>query len=154
MSNISDLIEQYLKKLIEKTGQGQIDIQRNELATQFSCVPSQINYVLSTRFSMEHGYLVESRRGGGGYVRIVKLELDEKSVLVNYLSRLIGEDITQQGAEGIISRLWEEELVTRRELEIMKAAVNRDILRMSLPARDNLRASILKAMLVALLKTD
>ncbi|GBF35738.1 transcriptional regulator CtsR [Desulfocucumis palustris] len=152
MSNISDLIEQYLKKLIEKAGQGQIEIQRNELATQFSCVPSQINYVLSTRFSMEHGYLVESRRGGGGYVRIVKLELDEKSVLVNYLSRLIGDDITQQGAEGIIGRLWEEELVTRRELEIMKAAVNRDVLRMSLPARDNLRASILKAMLVALLK--
>ncbi len=152
MSNISDLIEQYLKKLIEKAGQRQIEIQRNELATQFSCVPSQINYVLSTRFSMEHGYLVESRRGGGGYVRIVKLELDEKSVLVNYMSRLIGEDITQQGAEGIINRLWEEELVTSRELEIMKAAVNRDILRTALPARDKLRASILKAMLVALLK--
>ena len=152
MSNISDLIEQYLKRLLEQAGQGQIEIQRNELAIQFSCVPSQINYVLSTRFSMEHGYIVESRRGGGGFVRIVKLELDDRSVLINYMNRLIGEDITQQGAVGIISRLLEEGLITRRESEIMKAAVYRDVLRTALPDRDKLRASILKAMLIAILK--
>ncbi|KJS17233.1 MAG: hypothetical protein VR69_06000 [Peptococcaceae bacterium BRH_c4b] len=152
MSNISDLIEQYLKRLLEQAGQGQIEIQRNELAIQFSCVPSQINYVLSTRFSTEHGYIVESRRGGGGFVRIVKLELDDRSVLINYMNRLIGEDITQQGAVGIISRLLEEDLITRRESEIMKAAVYRDVLRTALPDRDKLRASILKAMLIAILK--
>lgn len=152
MSNISDLIEQYLKRLLEQAGQGQIEIQRNELAIQFSCVPSQINYVLSTRFSTEHGYMVESRRGGGGFVRIVKLELDDRSVLINYMNRLIGEDITQQGAVGIISRLLEEGLITRRESEIMKAAVYRDVLRTALPNRDKLRASILKAMLIAILK--
>ncbi len=152
MSNISDLIEQYLKRLLEQAGQGQIEIQRNELAIQFSCVPSQINYVLSTRFSMEHGYIVESRRGGGGFVRIVKLELDDRSVLINHMNRLIGEDIAQQGAVGIISRLLEEGLITRRESEIMKAAVYRDVLRTVLPDRDKLRASILKAMLIAILK--
>jgi transcriptional regulator CtsR len=152
MSNISDLIEQYLKSLLEQAGQGKIEIQRNELAVQFSCVPSQINYVLSTRFSMEHGYMVESRRGGGGFVRIVKLELDDRSVLINYLNRLIGEDITQQGAVGIIGRLLEEGLVNKRESEIMKAAVYRDVLRTALPDRDKLRASILKAMLIAILK--
>lgn len=104
MSNISNIIEHYLKELLE-TGHGQIEIQRNELALQFSCVPSQINYVLNTRFSVERGYLIESRRGGGGFVRIVKLSLDSKLSLINQLLQLIGNEISQQAAEGILSRL-------------------------------------------------
>ncbi len=151
MSNISNIIERYLKELLED-GEGQIEIQRNELAVQFRCVPSQINYVLSTRFSIEHGYLVESRRGGGGYVRIVKLALDNKSSFVNHLLQLIGDDISQQGAEGIIGRLREEQLLTQREYELMKAVVSKNVLKIALPARDNLRANVLKAMLIALLK--
>lgn len=152
VSNMSDLIEKYLKDLLEQAKHGKIEIQRNELAVHFDCAPSQINYVLGTRFSIEHGYLVESRRGGGGYIRIVKLPLDERLVLLNHLSRLIGDDISQQGAVGIVKRLLEEGMITRRELEIMRAALDRDVLRIGLPARDKLRANILKAMLRALLK--
>jgi len=152
MSNISDLIEKYLKELIEASKQGQVEIQRNELAEKFSCVPSQINYVLTTRFSVEHGFVVESRRGGGGFVRIIRVPMDAKVDLVRYLCDLIGSNISQQGAEGIASRLLEEELVTERESAMIKAALSRDVLRIALPARDQLRALILRAMIVSLLQ--
>lgn len=152
MSNISDLIEKYLKKLIEASQQGQVEIQRNELAERFDCVPSQINYVLTTRFSVEHGFIVESRRGGGGFVRIIKVPMDEKVDVVCQLCDLIGGNISQQGAEGITRRLLEKDLITEREAAMIRAALSRDILRIALPARDQLRALILKAMIVSILQ--
>lgn len=151
MSNISDLIEKYLKELFGSGSQGQVEIQRNELAEKFNCVPSQINYVLTTRFTVEHGFIVESRRGGGGFVRIIKLPMDEKVDAVSYLCDLIGRDVSQQGAEGIVRRMLEEGLVTERESGIMKSALSRDVLRIALPARDQLRALILKAMIISIL---
>ncbi|MCL6476787.1 MAG: CtsR family transcriptional regulator [Peptococcaceae bacterium] len=152
MSNISDLIEKYLKKLLEASKHGQVEIQRNELAEKFDCVPSQINYVLSTRFSVEHGFIVESRRGGGGFVRIIKVPMDEKVDIVSHLCDLIGSSISQQGADGIVRRLLDEGLVSEREAAVMKAALSRDVLRIALPARDQLRALILRAMTIALLQ--
>lgn len=152
MSNISDLIERYLKKLLEASKHGQVEIQRNELAEKFDCVPSQINYVLSTRFSVEHGFIVESRRGGGGFVRIIKVPMDEKVDLVSHLCDLIGNSISQQGADGVVRRLLDEGLVSEREAAVMKAALSRDVLRIALPARDQLRALILRAMIIALLQ--
>ncbi|MFZ5634567.1 MAG: CtsR family transcriptional regulator [Bacillota bacterium] len=154
MSNISDLIEKYLKELIDKSKQGQVEIQRNVLAEKFNCVPSQINYVLSTRFTVEHGFVVESRRGGGGYVRIVKLAMDDRVDTVSYLCDLIGGNISQYGMEGIIRRMLEEDFITRREAAMMKAALSRDVLRIALPARDQLRALILKAMIISLLQLN
>lgn len=79
MRNISDIIERYLKSILHESPEGMVEIQRNDLADQFSCVPSQINYVISTRFTLEKGYLVESKRGGGGYVRIQRIELPAQS---------------------------------------------------------------------------
>lgn len=152
MSNISDLIEKYLRELIDKSKEGQVEIQRNVLAEKFNCVPSQINYVLSTRFTVEHGFIVESRRGGGGYVRIVKLAMDEKVDTVSYLCDLIGGNISQYGMEGIVRRMLEEDLITRREASMIRAALSRDALRIALPARDQLRALILKAMIISLLQ--
>ncbi len=152
MSNISDLIEQYLKQLLEASQQGQVEIQRNDLAEKFDCVPSQINYVLSTRFSVEHGFIVESRRGGGGFVRIIKIPMDERVDTVRYLCDLIGNNISQQGAEGIARRLLDEDLISEREAAMMRAALSRDVLRIALPARDQLRALILKAMIISLLQ--
>ena len=81
MRNISDLIEGYLKQIIELEGQGHIEIKRSELADKFQCVPSQINYVINTRFTAERGYLVESKRGGGGYIRILRVESHSKEAL-------------------------------------------------------------------------
>ena len=83
MSNISDIIEGYLKEVIELDGQGLIEIKRNELAKQFSCAPSQINYVINTRFTTEHGYFVESKRGGGGYIRILRVTIHSKKNLLD-----------------------------------------------------------------------
>ena len=88
MRNISDIIERYLKGILHESPEGLIEIQRNDLADQFSCVPSQINYVISTRFTLEKGYLVESKRGGGGYVRIQRIELPAQSALHNHLHHI------------------------------------------------------------------
>lgn len=82
MAQLSDSIEQFIKDLMEEDRQ--IDLKRNELAQHFGCAPSQINYVLATRFSIDHGYVIESRRGGGGYVRIIRIQRanDESSLSV------------------------------------------------------------------------
>ena len=152
MPNISDLIESYLKKLISDSPEESVEIQRSELAVRFSCVPSQINYVLTTRFSTGHGYIVESRRGGGGYIRIVRIPLDKRKGLILTISELIGDSITQQEAEGLINRLLEEKLITMREARIMIAAVSGDTLFHGLPSREALRALILKAMVTSVLR--
>ncbi|WP_066640513.1 CtsR family transcriptional regulator [Desulfolucanica intricata] len=152
MSNLSNLIEKHLKKLLEESSIGYIDIKRNELAEYFNCVPSQINYVLSTRFTYENGYLVESRRGGAGYVRIIRLSLKEQDRIIAVITKIVGNSISQAAAERVINRLFEENIINMREANIMKAAIHRNVLKIDLPWRDSIRALILKAMLVALLK--
>lgn len=150
MRNISDIIEQYLKNILHSSPDGMVEIGRNELAEQFQCVPSQINYVISTRFSLEKGYVVESKRGGGGYIRIRKIEIPGGGVL-NYIFSIIQEEISQDAAEGLILQLMESGHLNKREAKALKAAVSRDSLRLNLPLRDRVRAVLLKNMLVALL---
>lgn len=147
MRNISDVIENYLKQVIERNGKGHIEIKRSELADQFQCVPSQINYVINTRFTVERGYLVESKRGGGGFIRIVRVELHSKKDLLDEMMEQIGESIHQTAAEHMIYRLVEEDVISEREAKLMLAATHRSNLPIQLPTRDELRAYILKAML-------
>ena len=154
MSNISDLIERYLKEMLADSERNQIEIQRSEVAVRFSCVPSQINYVLTTRFTAGHGYIVESRRGGGGYIKIVKVPFDGRVNLIQEICRIIGRTISQSDAEGLIKRLRDEGLITKREARVMIAAIKRDILRLGLPMRDELRALIVKSMLTELLRGE
>lgn len=151
MRNISDIIEKYLKSILHESPEGIIEIQRNELADQFSCVPSQINYVISTRFTLEKGYLVESKRGGGGYVRIRRLQLPGPSSLHTHLHESIGEEIGQSAAEGLIYRLEEARILTPREAAMMRSAISRDVLAVKLPYRDQIRARMMRAMLTSLL---
>lgn len=151
MRNISDIIEKYLKSILHESPEGTVEIQRNELAEQFSCVPSQINYVISTRFTLEKGYLVESKRGGGGYVRIRRIELPGPSTLHMHLHQTIGDEIGQTAAEGLIYQLEESRFLSSREAALMRAAVSREVLMVKLPYRDQIRAQLLKAMLIALL---
>jgi len=151
MRNITDLIEQYLKQMIRESAEGTVEIQRNELADKFSCVPSQINYVIATRFTLERGYLVESKRGGGGYIRIRKLELPACQPIHEHVLRTIGSRIDQSPAEGLIYQLAEAKLLNGREAQLLKAAVSRETLAVTLPLRDEIRARLLKAMLIALL---
>jgi transcriptional regulator CtsR len=146
-------IENYLKEILSE--QTFLEIQRNELAKVFQCVPSQINYVLGTRFTPSQGYVVESRRGGGGYLRIVKLswtktETDRLSDLFDVL----GDALTQQEAEGILSRLKEEEWLSDREYQLLRALMSREVLDMAAEYQDALRAKMLQVALIALCRED
>ncbi len=152
VSNISDLIENYLKKLLKDSPHNSVEIQRSELAVRFNCVPSQINYVLTTRFSTGQGYIVESRRGGGGYIRIVKFPLGKRAGLILEICNIIGDSISQSDSEGLVGRLEEEGLITKREARLIRAALSRESLRLGLPLRDQLRANLLKAMITAVLR--
>ncbi len=150
MSNISDVIEQYLKKILQREGQNTVEIKRSEIADQFQCVPSQINYVIKTRFTVEKGYIVESKRGGGGYIRIIRVMHQEHSELIDEIIEMINPTVTQQAAVDVLERLLEENLVTQREAKIMLSALDRSTLAFQLPLRDEVRARVMTAMLSTL----
>ena len=150
MSNISDIIEQYLKQVLQSQGKDVIEIKRSEIADQFQCVPSQINYVINTRFTIEKGYIVESKRGGGGYIRIMRIQHQSQAVLIDEIIQLIGDSIPQRSAIDILERLLEEDLVTEREAKLMLSAIDRTTLAFQLPIRDEIRARILISMLTTL----
>lgn len=150
MRNISDIIENYLKTVLELSEEDLVEIKRSEIADKFQCVPSQINYVINTRFTIERGYLVESKRGGGGYIRIIKVQSHDSAGLIDHLLSLFQNRISQSNAEDVIYRLVEEEIITRREAKIMFSVIDRSVLYIDLPYRDELRSRMLKAMLTTL----
>ena len=147
MRNISDIIEGYLKEIIEISGKDHIEIKRSEVAEKFQCVPSQINYVINTRFTSDRGYLVESKRGGGGYIRIQKVRLHKKSDLIAQIISRLEAGASQTMAEDIVWRLLSEEVISKREAKLILSAVDRSTLGLPLPIRDEVRARILVAML-------
>lgn len=147
MRNISDIIEGYLKEIIEISGKDYIEIKRSEVAEKFQCVPSQINYVINTRFTLDRGYLVESKRGGGGYIRIKKVRLHKKSDLIAQIITRLEKGASQTMAEDIVFRLLSEEILSKREAKLILGAVDRSTLGLPLPVRDEVRARILIAML-------
>jgi len=148
--NISDVIEQYLKQVLNMSGKDIVEIKRSEIADKFQCVPSQINYVINTRFTLERGYIVESKRGGGGYIRIMKVKTQSTSQLIDHLLSLVQERISQTNGEHIIQRLLDEKVISKREANMMLSIIDRTVLSLDLPHRDELRARILKAMLTSL----
>ena len=143
--NMSDMIEEYLKNVIRK--QGRIEIKRHELAELFDCVPSQINYVINTRFTMQHGYAVESKRGGGGYIRIIKMQIQNDTELLDRMSQIIGQSVSEKEAQIIIQTLYENELMTRREAQIMLAAIEQNNFTGTRTVDKQLRANILISMI-------
>lgn len=150
MAQLSDSIEQFIKELMSEDAH--IELRRNELAQHFGCAPSQINYVLATRFSVDHGYIIESRRGGGGYVRIVRMaQRGEKNFLETLLSR-VGNAIDEDTANAIISNLFERKMVTRAEAKLMKSAISRSALALPISAKDVLRAAVFRNMLIQVFK--
>ncbi|WP_040953163.1 CtsR family transcriptional regulator [Gorillibacterium massiliense] len=151
MRNASDMIEIHIKNILMQSPDGIIEIQRNELADEFQCVPSQINYVISTRFTLEKGYIVESKRGGGGYIRIQKVQISKQGAIHDFILRSIGSEIDQTSSEGLIYQLEEGGLISRREASMLRAALSRDTIALKLPLRDEVRARLLRAMLLSLL---
>lgn len=154
MGNLADRIEEYLKQILEQTSEGYIILQRSELASEFSCVPSQINYVLHTRFTVERGYLVESRRGGGGYLRIIRLGLGLEGQFQQVMRQLIGEQLSRECSNGLVDRLVEEELVTIREAAIIKCVLSGNDLAGKFRDWDVLRAHLMKTILTTLSRDD
>ena len=152
MAILSDVIENFIKQIISDA-EGVAEIQRNELASRFNCVPSQINYVISTRFTNDRGYFVESRRGGGGYIRISRVNVTGSGTggYLMHIVSAIGDRIGQQDAEAFIINFVDYNIIMPREAGIMRAAVNdKTLLRIPQPERDYLRADILKNMLTVL----
>ncbi len=152
MPGMSNLIERFIKEMLEETEDGMIEIGRNELAEQFGCAPSQINYVLTTRFTPYKGYYIESRRGGGGYIKIIKVGIEEDENMEELIVNTIGSSITKNKAYHIIEGLIEEKIITSREGDVMKASIEDVALARVTSGRNYLRADILKNMLLVLMK--
>ncbi len=146
---MSDLIEEYLKKALKN--EGLIEIKRNELASFFDVVPSQINYVINTRFTIQHGYSVESKRGGGGYIRIIKVQVQNDTEMLERMASIIGNRVTLKEAQVIIQTLYENEYTTRREAQMMLAAVDDQNYTGRPELDERLRANILLSMIQQLL---
>lgn len=154
MSNLADRIEEYLKRILGEAAEGFIILQRGSLADFFSCAPSQINYVLTTRFTAERGYLVESRRGGGGYLRIVRLGLDPDGKFQRLMAELIGDELTQDRAYNLIDRLEEEEIFNKKEAILIKSIFADRILNDLVPEAAVLRARMMKEILANMCRDD
>jgi transcriptional regulator CtsR len=143
----SDAIETFLLNWLREAG-GVCELQRGELAERFSCVPSQINYVLTTRFTPEHGYLVESRRGGGGYIRITRVAA-QPTALVMHTVNAAGDGLDARSAQALLRNLVSGGALPLPEARLIAAALGEAALR-SLPAplRNAVRAGILKQCLL------
>lgn len=150
MVRISDIIETFIKDMISKEQGKKILIQRNELANKFSCAPSQINYVLSSRFTYAKGYVIESKRGGGGFIVIKKVDYDNNEERLNIINDSIGNSITYNNALSIINDLKENNFLNEKEKEIIKISLNERTLS-SVEDKNILRADILKGILTVIL---
>lgn len=142
---VSDIIEEFIKELFEDGEE--IEIQRNDLAQKFNCVPSQINYVIATRFKPSQGYYVESRRGGGGHITIKKVS-NTKSDYIMHIIENIGETLQNSEAEILISDFLTYGLVNEREAKLLRVATSDNVLDIPKEYKDRLRASIFKNMLL------
>ena len=150
MARLSDIIENFIKQMISENGGDQILIQRNELADQFRCAPSQINYVLTTRFTYEKGYVIESRRGGGGHIVIKQVNYDDSERRNKIIYDAIGDTITYHNALATIENLFDMKIITKREADLMRMAINDRTLG-NVEDRNRVRADILKAMFMSIL---
>ena len=117
--NTSDHIEAYIKAILEQSGM--VELQRSQLADTFQVVPSQINYVIKTRFTESRGYLVESKRGGGGYIRIGRIEFSNHHEMLRDLLYSVGEEVSLAIFEDVLRLLFEQDLVTRQEMNLLLA---------------------------------
>lgn len=144
--NISDIIEKYLKSILADSKQ--IEIKRAEIAQQFDVVPSQINYVIKTRFNIQNGYIVESKRGGGGYIRIAKVNLANNVNIIDQLIAYIGEQIDARKGFQIIQSLYEDKVLTKKEANLILATIDSNTLSFAnKDLEDTVRAKILISVL-------
>lgn len=147
---VSDRITAFITALLEEEqGNDWLELKRNELAQIFGCVPSQINYVISTRFNPQHGYEVESKRGGGGFIKIRRIDTAKTNPVYRIITD-IGPSLTQKDARAYISGLVQVQAIDEKTADVMAAALSDSSIMISQPQRDIVRANILKNMLTAL----
>ena len=145
---ISDLIASFLQDSLEEAENGVLEVQRSDLAQRFNCVPSQINYVMSTRFSPERGYIVESRRGGNGYIRITRVQIDHQTLLMHVINSL-GDEVDLPSARAILSNLVQSGALEENMGRALLAAVgDKALAAVPKEKRDCVRAAILKQVLI------
>ena len=145
---ISDLIASFLQDSLDTAENGVLEVQRSDLAQRFNCVPSQINYVMSTRFSPERGCIVESRRGGNGYIRITRVRVDRETLLMHVINSL-GGSVDLSSARAILSNLVQSGAMDRALGQTILTAVGDKALgQVPREKRDAVRADILKQVLI------
>ena len=144
---ISDIIEDFIKEMLED--EESAVIQRNDLAEHFNCVPSQINYVISTRFTPIQGYYVESQRGGGGYIKIQKVNLTKSDYLMHIITS-IGNKISAKEVDIFVNNFLDYEIIDEKIAKLIKSATNDKVLNIAKNDKDELRAKIFKNMLINL----
>lgn len=152
MRNISDIIEEFLLQTLGEDSK--LNISRNELASYFSCAPSQINYVLSTRFTPERGYVIESRRGGGGFITVIRLNEEPQDIYEDFLSRQLNQGLSYNKACQWIDRFESDNLITNSEAELLKTTISDKALVAPAVAKDGIRIGILKAVFLHLIKKE
>lgn len=151
MPRLSDVIELMIRGLLEEN-HGLVEIARNDLASQFNCVPSQINYVISTRFTSQQGYYVESKRGGGGGIRITKIAMDSRSSYLLHLLNSMEAEFSEQTARLYLKELLTHQMISDREAVLLQSAFS-DKAFQEIPsqARPRLRSRMLKNILSCLM---
>lgn len=146
---MSDLVAQYILEMLDEQN-GSAEIQRNELAGNLGCVPSQINYVITSRFTPEQGYIVESRRGGGGFIRISRVNTDRGTALMHIINS-IGSTLDKATAEIMLNNMIQRNILELRAAKIIAAALSdRTLSRIEQDKRDLIRADLFKNMLLTL----
>lgn len=149
MARLSNHIEDYLRALLLER-EGQIEIKRNVLAEHFNCAPSQINYVLTTRFTPVQGFFVESRRGGGGFIRIVQVEIKSDAEFYDRLTEAVGKSITQSKANQILDTLQEMDYMTENERHLLGLILSDRALAAAGDKRNGVRADLLQNILLGI----
>lgn len=144
---MSDVIEEFIKDLFDEDESNFIEIQRNELAQHFNCVPSQINYVISTRFKPSQGYYVESKRGGGGNIRIKKVNNSKSDYLMHIINN-VGNSITANEVDILLSDFLTYDVIGTLEAKLIKVATSDNVLKLDREIKDEIRARIFKNMLL------
>ncbi|USS85654.1 CtsR family transcriptional regulator [Fructilactobacillus myrtifloralis] len=146
--SMSDTIEAYLKQMLLSADTAEVEIRRSDIADHFDVVPSQINYVIKTRFTLRDGYVVQSKRGGGGYIRIEQIDLASDADVFEQLVASIGNRITQKDEEEILTTLYNNGMLSAREVNMISSILSQEAIAVAdAETEEKVRANVLKALL-------
>lgn len=152
VSTLSDHIEAYIKRMLRSSHDNSVELSRAQMADDFSCVPSQINYVLSTRFTLERGYIVESRRGGGGYIRIGHVPVGDDQTHAVRVLQSIGSELSEKQMENILVYLKDHHVISPQQLQLIRGIVQQEVGRIN-QGRDVVRASVIRSLLFFIIES-